>query len=134
MHKYITLFFSVSLLLFSCRRSNTPDNIIDHDEMISLLTEVHLADGRTYGASQSVDSLNKYGTARFDVLFKRFHTDSSTFRNSLKYYATQPAELQKIYDQILLNLKHKTDSISKKQHVADSLQRIKTKKNAIPQQ
>jgi len=127
MHKYITLFFSVSLFLFSCKGGKAPDEIIKHDQMTSLLTEVHMIDGRVYGIFQSPDSLNKYGTSRFDALFKRYHTDSAQFRRSFKYYATKPVELQKMYDQILVNLKQKTDSLNKVQHITDSLVRIKQK-------
>jgi len=134
MNKYITLFFSVSLFLFSCKGNRVPDGIIAHDRMTNLLAEVHLIDGRTYGAAQSQDSLNKYSTARFDALFKRFHTDSVQFKKSLKYYSTQPLELQKMYEQILLNLKQKTDSLNKNQRKTDSLNRLKFKKNALPQQ
>jgi hypothetical protein len=134
MHKYITLFFSVSLFLFSCKGDKTPKEIINHDRMTNLLTQVHMVDGRTYGAAQSQDSLSKYSTARFDALFKRFHTDSVQFRKSLQYYSTHPVELQKIYEQVIANLKQKTDSLNKLQHKTDSLNRIKIKKsNALPQ-
>jgi hypothetical protein len=108
--------------------------------MTSLLTELHLVDGRMYGVFQSQDSLNKYGTSRYDALFKRYHTDSVQFRKSFKYYATQPAELQKMYEQILANLKLKTDSLNKVQRKTDSLDRIKQleinklkHKNALPE-
>src|SRR5882762_3947857 len=113
MHKYIALFFSVSLLLFSCNGDSTPKGIIKHKEMTSLLTEVHLVDGRMSGVFQSVDSLTKYGSVRYDALFKRYHTDSATFNKSLKYYASQPAEMAKMYDDILAALKFKTDSLNK---------------------
>ena len=127
MHKYITLFFSVSLFLFSCKGDTPPDGIIKYNQMASLLIEVHLVDGMTYGIFQSQDSLNKYGTSRYDALFKKFHTDSVQFNKSYKYYAARPAELQKMYDQILANLKQKTDSLNKVQHKVDSLNRIKQK-------
>ena len=97
--------------------------------MTGLLTEVHLIDGRMYGIFQSQDSLNKYGTSRYDALFKRYHTDSAQFKKSFKYYATKPTELQKMYDQILLNLKQKTDSLNKVQHKTDSLSRLELNKN-----
>jgi hypothetical protein len=125
MHKYITLFFSVSLFLFSCKGDKAPDGIIKHDPMINLLTEVHMVDGREYGVFQSQDSLNKYGTSRYDALFKRHHTDSVQFKKSLKYYATQPTELQKMYEQILTNLKQKTDSLNKVLRKTDSLDLIR---------
>lgn len=99
--------------------------------MISLLTEVHLVDGRMYSALQSQDSLNKYGTTRYDALFKRYHTDSATFKKSLRYYAMEPVQLQKMYDTIVTRLKAKSDSLNKVQQKTDSLRRLNDKKPKI---
>lgn len=96
--------------------------------MTSLLMEVHLIDGRMYGIFQSQDSVNKYGTARYDALFKRFHTDSSTFIRSLKYYARKPDDLQKMYVDIVEKLRIKSDSLNKVQHETDSVKRAKLQK------
>lgn len=115
MRKYITLFFSVSLLLFACTADKSKDKIIEHDQMVRLLTDIHVVDGSLYNAiSQSPDTLYKYGTARYLALFKKYHVDSVEFRRSLKYYTTQPIEFQAMYDKILANLQAKTDSVNKK--------------------
>lgn len=96
--------------------------------MTSLLTEVHLVDGRLSGVFQSGDSLTKYGSVRYDTLFKRYHTDSATFNKSVKYYASQPTEMAKMYDDILANLKFKSDSLNKLQRKTDSLKNQQNKK------
>src|ERR1700744_2238313 len=124
MRKYITLFFSVSLFFISCKKNKAPDGIVKHDRMVNLLTDFHWVEGRMYGIFKSQDSLYKYGTSRYDALFKRYGTDSAGFKKSLKYYTTQPAELQKMYDQVLLNLKQKGDSLTKVQRKTDSLKRL----------
>ncbi|HEY4323514.1 MAG TPA: DUF4296 domain-containing protein [Mucilaginibacter sp.] len=111
MRKYITLFFSVSLFLFACNKSKPSDSIINHDRMISLLTDIHLVDGGMY-THQVPDSLYKYGMGMYLSLFKKYNTDSAQFRKSYKYYTTQPAELQTMYEQVLKNLKQKTDSVN----------------------
>jgi len=113
MRKYITLFFSVSVLLSACKGGGAPKGIISRDRMISLLTAFHMVDGQMYSVPPIADSLYKYGTDRYLILFKKFHTDSAQFRASLKYYTTQPVELQAMYDKILANLKQKTDSLNK---------------------
>jgi hypothetical protein len=115
MRKYITLFFSVSLFLFACDGGKPSDEIINHDRMTSLLTDVHIVDGRMYSIKQDPDSLYKYGKSRYLAVFKKYHTDSLTFKKSLKYYTTQPAELEAIYEQVLKNLQQKNDSLNKLQ-------------------
>ena len=113
MHKYIILFFSVSFLLYSCTGNKTNGGIIKHDQMVSLLTEVHLIDGGIYTIPQNPDSLYKYGTGRYLSLFKKHHTDTAQFSKSLKYYTTQPLELQAMYEQVIKNLAKKADSLNK---------------------
>jgi hypothetical protein len=115
MRKYITLFFSVTFFLFACKGGKAPASVIKHDQMVSLLTDLHIVDGSLYSAPQAPDSLYKYGIDKYMIAFKDHHTDSVQFKASLKYYTTQPVELQAIYDQVLVNLKKKTDSLSKPQ-------------------
>jgi len=112
MHKYIILFFSVSLFLFACGKNKEPSGVINPNVMVGLLTEVHIVDGRLYTLSQTPDSLRKYGAKKYLSLFKKYGTDSLQFRKSLQYYSTQPEELLIIYDKVLAKLKLKTDSLN----------------------
>jgi hypothetical protein len=114
MRKYITLFFSVSLFLFSCSKNKAAAGILDRDRMTSLLTDIHIIDGRMY-MRMAPDSLYKYGTGVYLALFKKYNTDSVQFKKSFRYYSTQPDELAAIYDQVLKNLQQKTDSLNKVQ-------------------
>lgn len=121
MHKYIALFFLVTGFLSACKGGKSTREVISRDQMVNLLTEVHIVDGGIISIAQNPDSLYKYGTDRYLALFKKFHTDSAQFKASLKYYTTQPVELQAMYDKVLANLKQKTDSLNKLQQ-----------KNALP--
>ncbi len=115
MHKYIILFFLVSVFLFSCQNEKVPDNLIKPDRMVALLTDLHLVDGKMYGVQQAPDSLYKYGEGRYLALFKKFHTDSNQFKNSLQYYTAHSVQLTAMYDKVLDKLKQKTDSLNKLQ-------------------
>lgn len=116
MLKYIILFFSVMSFLSACTQDKTPAGIISEPRMVNLLTEVHIIDGGIYTIPQAPDSLYKYGLGKYLALFKRYRTDSVEFKRSMNYYAMQPAELLKMYDQITLILKQKTDSLNKIQY------------------
>jgi hypothetical protein len=128
MRKYITLFFSVTFFLYACKGDKTPTGIIKHDQMVSLLTDVHIIDGSLYSVQQTPDTLYKYGSGKYRSLFKRYGIDTAQFRRSMKYYASQPTEMGAMYDQILANLKVKIDSLNKIQ-----LKNIQQQqKNALP--
>jgi len=110
MRKYIILFFSVFPFLFSC--NSTPNGIIKPDEMASLLTDIHIADGSVANISQAPDTLYKYATGKYVVVFNAHHTDSTQFKNSFRYYTVHPDELTSIYEQVTKNIETKLDSIN----------------------
>ncbi len=112
MRKHIILFFSALLLLFACKQGSAPKGIIDEDEMVHLLTDIHIIDG-SLALEPGTDSLYKFGTGRYVYLFKQYHTDSAQFKKSVKYYTTQPEEMMKMYDEINKLLQAKTDSLNK---------------------
>ena len=127
MRKYITLFFSVTFFLYACKGDKTPAGIIKHNQMVSLLTDVHIIDGSLYSVQQTPDTLYKYGYDKYHALFKRYGVDTAQFRRSMKYYASQPTEMGAMYDEILANLKVKIDSVNKIQ-----LKNTQPKNNALP--
>jgi len=115
MHKYIILFFSISLLSCGAKDKSVPNNFIQPAAMAGLLLQIHLIDGTLYNGLQAPDSVYKYGMGRYLETFKTFNTDSSVFRKSLNYYASEPDKLSAIYEQVDLRLKFLTDSVNKLQ-------------------
>lgn len=135
MHKYLILFFSVTLFLCACKSNGVPNGVIKPDVMANLLAEVHIIDGSLYNGFQSPDTLYKYGMGNYLATFEKFHTDSATFRKSMNYYATDPDKLSTIYDQVDAKIKVLSDSVnliqSKKRQAtlkADSLKTDSIKK------
>jgi hypothetical protein len=114
MRKYNLLFFSALLFLFACKWSNTPSGILKTDQMINVMTAMHIVDGSISNIpAPNPDSLYKYGRGRYIALFKRFNTDSTQFKNSFKYYTQHPDIMDDMYTQIMKNLQAKIDSINK---------------------
>ena len=113
MHKYYKLFFSVLILLAACSGNKKPAGILSQEEMANLLTDIHIIDGSMYNVLQMPDSLYKYGTDKYLIVFKKHHTDSIQFKKSFKYYAENPEKLEAIYEEITKDIKQKTDSLNK---------------------
>jgi len=124
MRKHIFLFFSALIFLGACMDS-TPGGIIKRDKMINLMIDMHIVDGSLYNIdAPNADSLYKYGTGRYNTLFKRHHTDPKQFDNSLKYYSMHPEEMEEMYTDIVKKLQAKSDSLN---NLPNS-----TKANALP--
>ncbi|WP_164849877.1 DUF4296 domain-containing protein [Mucilaginibacter limnophilus] len=112
MSKYIGLFFSALLILCSCN-DDRPKGILDEKQMANVLADVHITNGTMLAVSGAPDTLYKYGTGRYQNVFKNHHTDSAQFTKSLKYYASKPEELLAVYDEVLKKLQTKSDSLNK---------------------
>jgi len=110
MRTHIILFFSALLVLGACKPGKGDANVLAQDDMISLLVDVHMVDG--YLASQpNNDSLYIYGTGQYQYIFKQHHTDSATFKRSMKYYTMRDDDMVKMYDEVNKKLQVKQDSI-----------------------
>lgn len=113
MHKYNKLFFSVLIFLTACSGNKIPEGIIAQDKMTSLLTDIHIVDGSMYNVMQVPDSLYKYGTDKYQMVFRKYHTDSVQFKKSFQYYSANPEKMQAIYEQVSVIIKQKSDSVNK---------------------
>jgi hypothetical protein len=111
MRKHISLFFSALLFLYACKGSGDASGVINSDDMVPLLVDVHLVDG-SLATQGGADSLYKNGTGRYLLVFKQHHTDSAQFKKSMKYYATQAETMLKIYNEVNKILQAKNDSLA----------------------
>jgi hypothetical protein len=112
MHKYLILFFSVTLFLCACKSNGIPNGVLKPDQMVNLLTQIHIVDGSLYNGQQAPDSLYKYGTGKYIAVFERFHTDSGQFKKSLNFYSIDPNKLSDMYDQVDAKIKALSDSLN----------------------
>lgn len=133
MRKHLLLFFSALLFIVACSGNKRDGSIIDPDKMVLILTDIHLVDGSMmiYGMS---DSLYKYGTNRYSLIFKKHGIDSASFNKSLKYYSGEPDEIIKIYDSVDKLLTAKSDSISKVQAAKTKLEAKRNEAKAKAEQ
>ena len=111
MRKHIFLFFSALLFLYACKGNSEASGVIDRDDMVPLLVDIHIVDG-SLASQPSADSLYKNGTGRYLLVFKQHNTDSATFIKSMKYYASQPETMLKIYDDVNKNLQAQNDTLA----------------------
>jgi hypothetical protein len=113
MHKYKILFFLVLIFCAGCNSGEVPKGVLDEETMTSVLTQIHIADGSMYNVMQVPDTLYKYGLNKYVMVLKSFHTDTTQFKKSMKYYTQHPDILLKMYDKISVDLKAKSDSLNK---------------------
>jgi hypothetical protein len=123
--KSIIYFVSICYLsygLLSCDTVvKTPDNLIDKNKMVAIMTEIQLAESaiglQPLSHAQAITRFTKYETD----IFKKYQTDSTTYFSSYKYYAAQGKVLQYMYSIV-------TDSIIMQKDRAEKYARLDSAK------
>ncbi len=107
------------LLVLGCEapEDKQPDDLIPEDRMAAILTQVHLLEAQTSRFSlASTDSARiayKHQEAR---LFRQMKVDTAVYSRSFIFYSSHPKHLERIYQQVVDQLKKKTgqgDSLRK---------------------
>lgn len=107
--KRLLLLFFIIIFLNACKSDDRPEGVLGKDEMIEVLTNVHLADG--YASALYTDSSRNKIAAMYQSIYKKYNTDSVGIRRSLEYYSRNPAELKTMYETIVKDL----ESLEKEQ-------------------
>jgi len=100
----IQIFF---LFGIACNSNNTPDDIIPRDEFVEILTELHIADAILTEKGLYDRKLKDSSESYYNYIMVKHNINRAQFDKSLQYYGQNTDELQKMYDEIISNLKNK---------------------------
>jgi hypothetical protein len=124
--KYILYIFTISLLVSSCT-SNTifkkPKDLIPKDEMVDIITDMTLASS----AYRIKNKKLKRNVNYFPLIYKKYHIDSTRFKESNFYYTSKIDE----YDEILKRVKAK---LTFQKKLADSIRKVEDSINKVKKQ
>ena len=106
-------------LLSACTPPNDaqPDDLIPEPRMAAILTEIHIAEGQVsrLGISTS-DSSNIVYKRLERQIFRQLKVDTSAYTKSYIYYSSHPRQMEAVYEQVIENLKKKTEEQQKQLH------------------
>ena len=92
---YIVVFF----IFFSCEsRTNykKPKDLIPKDQMIDLLTDMHIVNGVTGIRNRNGLKANNY----ISFLYEKYQIDSTRFASSNLYYTSNISEYEKMFKEV----------------------------------
>jgi hypothetical protein len=90
--------------------------VIKQDSMVTLLTDLHLADGIIATLKDRKKPTEHLSNEYFDAVLQKHAIDSARFEESMRYYAFHTEELDDIYDRVIVNLsKEESMAIPKKE-------------------
>jgi len=124
MKKYWLLF--ILFALFACQNKQEPKNILDRTTYKNIMRDLILAQ-KTKEVIRTQDTTFPDPIA---LVYKTYGIDSIKLKKSTDYYAKNPKFFEEIYTEILKELQHKKDSLSK---IIDSLHNpVKIRRKRIP--
>ncbi len=111
--KYFTI---IIILTFMASCSDDPTKVssrgtIDRDKFIKILADIHTMDAvtnnpnyfRKYDANDSVDL--------YSSIFDKYGVTKAEFDTTVSIYAKQPDVYMKIYDEVILELNYRLDTL-----------------------
>ncbi len=101
--KYVIAGFLVVIFAVACKKNSRPDQVLQEAKMISVLTDIHVVDAYLNSSAQ-YDPATQPPQNYYQVIYRKYKTDSAQVEKSLKYYSKQPRLLDTMYHQVLQNL------------------------------
>jgi len=96
------IFLSLALFISSCSLfSNKPKDLIDEEELVNVLVDIHIADAvvsiKGYRVIQDSLTISLF----YDDIMKKHNISRKQFDETIKYYSENVSKYDRIYEQIL---------------------------------
>ena len=112
MNRFIILILVVPLsIMVSCHRDKPQRGMLEKDELIPLLIDLHKAYAiqssvKFRKISQDVDSVDVYA-----YIFDKHNVSKVVFDSSIAWYSRHPKLFTEIYDEVVMDLTQRQDSL-----------------------
>jgi hypothetical protein len=119
MKRFLILFAAFAFLFLSCSQNSkektsiqTPDNLIPTEKMIDILTDVHIAEALLTQHQMHGKNTTYYTALYNTTILKKYKITRKSFMESIRYYAYNTVELEKIYTEVVTNLVKKQTAVN----------------------
>lgn len=93
-----------------------PAKLVSRDDMIDMLTDIHLAESIFQSKRYTTEELSRFKESDFYYsVLKKHKVADSTFEKSLIYYSSKPKEFEKIYTRVLNRLTQMQQKLTDKE-------------------
>ncbi|WP_285008531.1 DUF4296 domain-containing protein [Pedobacter faecalis] len=111
-------------LMAGCK-PGIPKDIVQPDQMASVLHDIHLTDGYI-NTIANIDTAKVLAAAYYKGIYKKYGIDSALYARSMEYYYSDPKTLDEIYKKVGTQFEKEKRQIVR----ADSLKNVKIEQAA----
>lgn len=98
--------YAVALIVFSCgEKEQIPEDILDEAEMVSMLIDIRIAEGKVATMNLNKDSSATIYRELEKQIFKNQQVDSAIYLKSYNYYLLNPEKFLSITEVLIDSLK-----------------------------
>lgn len=103
------LIYILLLINLACGGNSLPQGILNEDEFVEVLIDIHLAEGLVSTLPINFDSAKTLYPYLEKVVFENHGIPDSVFIKSLEYYLLDPIKMERIYSRTVdsLNVQEK---------------------------
>lgn len=104
--KIIFSAFILSSLALSCsnKKFEVPTNILQPNEFVALMIEMHLVDGYLHQSLNTLHSRKDSAFLIYPAILQKYGISRTQLDSTVLFYGKYPKEFNKIYDQVLDSL------------------------------
>jgi hypothetical protein len=111
MNRFILPILWLLLVMAACQRDRPQKDLLEKDEMIPLLVDLHMV----YAIQSSVEFrkilLDADSVDTHTYIFDKHGVSKAVFDSSIAWYSRHPAIFTEIYDEVVMNLTQMRDSL-----------------------
>lgn len=117
--KRIIIVIIISIAILGCNRNKEEKDILNKEDMRSLIYDMNIGYAVKIKASQFDIKLTNLDKDLFYSVLKKHNLTDSLYKVNIVYYTSRPEELLDIYNSILKEFTEKQDSIELTFHKTD---------------
>ncbi|NOQ25938.1 MAG: DUF4296 domain-containing protein [Bacteroidales bacterium] len=123
-----TVFIIIVVLVSSCTKEiKTPEYVIPHDKMVSIIGDMHIIDG-LFTVNNVRRKFTKDSIDYYNAIFTNHGYTRSDFDTSINFYSNNIDEYDKIYEEVLNRLNEMETIIKKESAEKQAIKDAKRKK------
>ena|SRR5688500_12053304 len=99
------IFFTLVILFFACEKPDErPVDILSHEKMVKVLSEVYIAEQKVSSLGLGDDSAQAVFGIMKKKIFESTDVSDSAFKKSMDFYMERPKEFEQIYSVVVDSL------------------------------
>lgn len=89
------------LVACSGGKNKLPEGILQPDEMVSILVDVHLAEADAINRKVQPDSVKLILDKHYQSIFQIYKIEKTVFLQSFDYYSKRPEDFDRLYEKVI---------------------------------